>query len=67
MLRLLPAPVRGVLTGALLGASTLFFSLLMVPPALLKLRCAMRHRYAWIEGDTALRPLPAMARAGLTR
>ena len=37
MLRLLPAPVRGVLTGALLGASTLFFALLMVPPALLKL------------------------------
>jgi 1-acyl-sn-glycerol-3-phosphate acyltransferase len=37
MLRLLPAPLRGVLTGALLGLSTLFFSLLMVPPALLKL------------------------------
>ncbi|MFT3820211.1 MAG: acyltransferase [Rubrivivax sp.] len=37
MLRLLPAPVRGVLTGALLGSSTLFFALLMVPPALLKL------------------------------
>ncbi len=37
MLRLLPAPVRGVLTGALLGLSTLFFCLLMVPPALLKL------------------------------
>ena len=37
MLRLLPAPVRGVLTGVLLGASTLFFCLLMVPPALLKL------------------------------
>jgi len=30
-----------------------------LPPALLKLRCAMRHRYAWIEGDPALRPLPA--------
>jgi hypothetical protein len=31
-----------------------------LPPALLKLRCAMRHRYALIEGDPALRPLPAL-------
>ena len=37
MLRLLPAPVRGVLTATLLGLNTLFFSLAMVPPALLKL------------------------------
>jgi 1-acyl-sn-glycerol-3-phosphate acyltransferase len=37
LLARLPAPLRGVLTGALLGASTLFFSLCMVPPALLKL------------------------------
>ncbi len=37
LLRLLPAPFRGVLTGALLGLNTLFFAAAMVPPALLKL------------------------------
>ena len=37
LLARLPAPLRGVFTGALLGASTLFFSTCMVPPALLKL------------------------------
>ena len=37
MLRLLPAPVRGVLTGALLGANTLVVALSMVVPALVKL------------------------------
>jgi hypothetical protein len=32
-----------------------------LPPALLQLRCATRHRYAWIEGDIALRPVSAPA------
>ena len=37
MLRMLPAPIRGVLTGALLGLNTLAIASLMVLPALLKL------------------------------
>ena len=37
MLRLLPAPIRGVLTGALLGLNTLLMASMMVPPALIKL------------------------------
>jgi 1-acyl-sn-glycerol-3-phosphate acyltransferase len=37
MLRWIPAPVLGVLMGALLGLSTLLFATLMVPPALVKL------------------------------
>ena len=37
MLRLLPAPLRGVLTGLLLGLNTLVVFTLMIAPALLKL------------------------------
>lgn len=37
MIRHLPGPLRGVLTGALLGLNTLFFASAMVLPALLKL------------------------------
>lgn len=37
MLPLLPHALRGCLTGLLLGLSTLFFTLMMVPPAVFKL------------------------------
>jgi 1-acyl-sn-glycerol-3-phosphate acyltransferase len=37
MLRILPAPWRGVVTGLLLGLNTLAIFTLMIPPALLKL------------------------------
>jgi 1-acyl-sn-glycerol-3-phosphate acyltransferase len=37
MLRILPAPVRGALTGLLLGLNTVIVFSLMIPPALLKL------------------------------
>lgn len=37
MLAILPAPVRGALTGAILGLNTVVVSLCLVPPALLKL------------------------------
>jgi len=37
MLRILPAPLRGVVTGLLLGLNTLVVFTLMIPPSLLKL------------------------------